>query len=82
MMQALYNTTRVADVTLDKLEYQTDNGAQYCFCTEGCDQKILATKSELDAHGIALGTVSFQGGWWTNKELHTADCAPWCVVMP
>jgi hypothetical protein len=41
----LYNTTRVADVTMEKLEYQTDNGAQYCFCKEDCDRKIIDVSS-------------------------------------
>ena len=80
MMQEVHNTTRVPDLTMAKLEYQTDNGAQYCYCTEDCDQKILATKAELDAEGVSIGSVSFQGGWWTNPELHTSACAPWCVT--
>ena len=23
---------------------------------------------------------SLQGGWWTNKNIHTPKCAPWCVT--
>ena len=26
-----------------------------------------------------MQSLSFQGGWWENKFLHTSHCAPWCV---
>eukprot|EP00041_Stephanoeca_diplocostata_P032956 m.1075300 g.1075300 ORF g.1075300 m.1075300 type:complete len:922 (-) comp24239_c0_seq10:1896-4661(-) len=73
--------TRVADVTVSKLQLQTDNGAQYCFCTEDCDTKLLATLHALEHNAEAprLGSLSFQGGWWQNPKLHTSGCAPWCV---
>ena len=34
LMQKLHGTTRIStDATMTGLQYQTDNGAQYCFCT-------------------------------------------------
>eukprot|EP00039_Didymoeca_costata_P006139 m.87745 g.87745 ORF g.87745 m.87745 type:complete len:734 (+) comp13128_c1_seq3:350-2551(+) len=86
MMQYVYSNTSMEikseiakDITLQKLEYQTDNGAQYCFCKEDCDKKIIDTVRVIEEQGVALGSVSFQGGWWKNPNLHTAHCAPWCV---
>ena len=83
MMQKLHNTTRIAsDITMTGLQYQTDNGAQYCFCKEDCDTKLeQTTKDLLGSNGKypKVQSLSFQGGWWENKLLHTKYCAPWCV---
>ena len=71
---------KVDDVTIAKLSYTTDNGAQLCFCTEDCDSKLLEVVAGLEAHDAPqLGSISWQGGWWKNPEIHTASCAPWCV---
>lgn len=79
-VQRVHRTEAPArDRTVTQLEIQTDNGAQLCFCTEGCDDKLLATKRGLDELGLSAGTLSFQGGWWSNPNLHTPHCAPWCV---
>jgi hypothetical protein len=80
MMQARYKTRRIADITVEKLSYQTDNGAQYCFCSEGCDTKLLSMESYLKSIDVPVAWLSFQGGWWNNKNIHTPNCAPWCVT--
>jgi hypothetical protein len=77
---AAHRTTRAADFTLRRISYQTDNGAEYCFCTADCDAKLLRVAADLAAHGVELGSLSFQGGWWENKNIHTPRAAPWCVT--
>jgi hypothetical protein len=57
-----------------------DNGAQYCFCNEGCDGKLLSMESYLKSIDVPVAWLSFQGGWWNNKNIHTPHCAPWCVT--
>ena len=79
LIQRLANTTKVPDPTLTGLSYQTDNGAQYCFCNEKCDTKLIEMRSYLRQIDVPIQLVSFQGGWWTNKNIHTPLCAPWCV---
>ena len=74
LLQKLYETTRLYDVTLDKIGYQTDNGAMYCFCPRDCDNVLLNVKKYLDGIGVPLGYLSFQGDWW-----HGSGGAPWCV---
>ena len=86
MMQSLHNTTRIdTDKTVTGLQYQTDNGAQYCFCKEECDAKLEQTIKGLQGSNgryPKVQSLSFQGGWWKNKLLDTtcgSNCAPWCV---
>jgi hypothetical protein len=80
LLLRLANTSKIADPTLRGLSYQTDNGAQYCFCNEGCDRKLLAVRRGLEESGVPVQLMSFQGGWWKNPNIHTAACAPWCVT--
>ena len=63
LLQRLHNTSRVDDITVNKLQYQTDNGAQYCFCKENCDTKLLAVQAALKkSTAPAVASLSFQGG--------------------
>jgi hypothetical protein len=71
---------KVFDQTLAYLSYQTDNGGQYCFCNQGCDSKLLQMRDYLKELGVPIRLMSFQGGWWTNPQIHTPACAPWCVT--
>ena len=38
--------TKVYDQTLSHLSYQTDNGAQYCFCNKDCDLALLKVRAD------------------------------------
>ena len=68
-------TQRMPDLTLQTLGYQTDNGAQYCFCKYMCDIALLATLRELiQHHNVPVRYLSFQNAWWP-----TSHSAPWCV---
>ena len=80
LLQRLANSSKIADPTLTGLSYQTDNGAQYCFCNEHCDSKLIAVREYLERIEVPVQLMSFQGGWWTNKNIHTPLCAPWCVT--
>ena len=71
---------RLPDPTLTGLSYQTDNGAMLCFCKADCDRKLLAVTARLQAQGVPVRSMSFQGGWWDNPKIHTRYCAPWCVT--
>jgi hypothetical protein len=71
---------KVYDQTLSHLSYQTDNGAQYCFCNKDCDAALLKMRGYLKELGVPIRLMSFQGGWWTNPNIHTPNCAPWCVT--
>jgi hypothetical protein len=51
---------KIKDVTLEKIGYQTDNGAMYCFCTSNCSEVLLHEKEYLDSSGIPIGYLSFQ----------------------
>lgn len=53
---------KVEDITLSKLSYTTDNGAQLCFCNENCDTKLLKVVESLSVDCPSLGSISFQGG--------------------
>ena len=53
---------KIKDVTLEKIGYQTDNGAMYCFCPQkNCSKVLLHEKEYLDSIGIPIGYLSFQG---------------------
>ncbi|MGK3755239.1 MAG: hypothetical protein ACI8RD_007548 [Bacillariaceae sp.] len=53
---------KIKDVTLEKIGYQTDNGAMYCFCRQSnCSEVLLHEKEYLDSIGIPIGYLSFQG---------------------
>lgn len=85
MLQAVHNTTRVPDVTLEKIGYQTDNGAAYVFCRstapyKDCSQLLIAELAQLKADGVPMGYLSFQGaGSSTLGEESKGPSAPWCV---
>lgn len=66
VMRAFYGTTKIADVSLTTLGYQTDNGAQLCF---GCPGQVLDTcllneKAYLDSLKVPIQYLSFQNAWW------------------
>ena len=72
-------TSRPPDVTLEKIGYQTDNGAFYVFCRDAnCSQTMLNVKAALDAQHIPIGYLSFQGAGASSGEGGGAS-APWCV---
>ncbi|XP_065187908.1 uncharacterized protein LOC135818452 [Sycon ciliatum] len=77
-MQSTHSQTgkleRRQDLTLEYLGYQTDNGAMYCYCYEGCVKKLLDVKAYLDSIGVPLGYLSHQGEWW----LKGTDTM-WCI---
>jgi hypothetical protein len=53
---------KIKDVTLEKIGYQTDNGAMYCFCQQkNCSEVLLHEKEYLDSIRIPIGYLSFQG---------------------
>lgn len=71
--------TKLADVSLTRLSYQTDNGAQLCFGCPGqvLDKCMIEEKQYLDSIGVGqkLGMLSFQNAWWRSG----GESAPWCV---
>jgi hypothetical protein len=75
LLRRAHNTTRVPDLTVDALGYQTDNGAQYCFgCGDGCDAVLLRELAHLGEIGVPVRYLSYQNAWW-----HGSGSAPWCV---
>jgi hypothetical protein len=60
-------TTKLSDITLTNIGYQTDNGAYYVFCTRcpGCDgncsRALINTVMHLREQGVPMGYVSYQG---------------------
>ena len=71
------NDNKVKDVTLERIGYQTDNGAMYCFCSHSnCSQVLLEEKAYLDSIGIPIGYLSFQGAGTSSGR---GKAAPWCV---
>lgn len=78
VLRAYYGgtSTRLSDVSLTTLGYQTDNGAQLCFGCDGpLDQCLLDEKTYLDSLNIPIKYLSFQNAWWEAG----AESAPWCV---
>ena len=68
---------KLDDVTLEKIGYQTDNGAMYCFCNNAnCSKVLLEEKAYLDSIGIPIGYLSFQGAGTSSGR---GQAAPWCV---
>jgi hypothetical protein len=69
-------TSRAPDVTLEKIGYQTDNGAYYVFCrASNCSKTMLDVKAALDKQGLPMGYLSFQGAGASSSD----GKAPWCV---
>ena len=64
------------DLTIQTLGYQTDNGAQYCYCETDCDQALLdVVKHDLiETHHVPLRYLSYQNSWWKSTW-----SSPWCV---
>ena len=60
------------DPTLTELSYQTDNGAEYCFCSTNCTAPLLAMKKYLKAEEVPVKLMSFQ--------VCTAS-THWCLVV-
>jgi hypothetical protein len=68
---------KLSDVTLEKIGYQTDNGAMYCFCKDtNCSQTLLEEIEYLKLLGIPMGYLSFQGAGASSGR---GKAAPWCV---
>ena len=68
---------KVADVTVEKVGYQTDNGAMYCFCPDAnCSQTLITKMHELEKGGAPMGYLSFQGAGASSGR---GQAAPWCV---
>ena len=79
---------KVADVTLEKLGYQTDNGAMYCFGGMKLGAQVFYDlKHSFASHyaegEIPIGYLSFQGDGMMmplkNSSEHGKETAPWCV---
>ncbi|KAL3909493.1 MAG: hypothetical protein SGILL_008068, partial [Bacillariaceae sp.] len=71
------STSKVKDVTLEKIGIQTDNGAYYCFCQEkNCSETLLKEKAYLDDTGIRVGYLSYQGAGTSTGR---GKAAPWCI---
>ncbi|KAH8055514.1 hypothetical protein JL721_10243 [Aureococcus anophagefferens] len=76
------------DVTLQKVGYQTDNGAFYCFCGGGdCSQTLIDKGAELRDHGAPMGYLSFQGAGASSGRGQAAPCdyfnetSPWTALV-
>jgi hypothetical protein len=61
LLQAYHQAYKAPDVTLEKIGYQTDNGAYYVFCSGNCSRRLLDTVGALKASGVPMGYLSFQG---------------------
>ena len=72
----MHNAHKVKDVTLTNIGYQTDNGAYYVFCRGNCSDTLLKVKESLDAAGVPIGYLSFQG---SGASASHGGGAPWCV---
>eukprot|EP01060_Flectonema_neradi_P028341 TRINITY_DN3809_c0_g1_i3.p1 TRINITY_DN3809_c0_g1~~TRINITY_DN3809_c0_g1_i3.p1 ORF type:complete len:799 (+),score=172.91 TRINITY_DN3809_c0_g1_i3:63-2399(+) len=80
LMQKWHRTKKIKDITIETLSYQTDNGAQYCYCYSDCSNKLISTVNNLHKQKVPLGFVSYQGAWWNNPHIHEKGYAPWCVT--
>ena len=68
---------KIKDVTLEKIGYQTDNGAMYCFCRQSnCSEVLLQEKEYLDSIGVPIWYLSFQGAGSSSGR---GKAAPWCI---
>ena len=68
---------KLPDVTLEKIGYQTDNGAMYCFCPDqNCSHTLLHVVHDLKEQGLSMGYLSFQGSGASSGR---GSAAPWCV---
>ena len=79
IMRAYYgvSSTKLTDMSLSTIGYQTDNGAQLCF---GCpkqvlDECLLNEKAYLDSIKVPIQYLSFQNAWWQSG----GESAPWCI---
>ena len=68
---------KISDVTLQKVGYQTDNGAMYCFCPDqNCSKTLIDEIESLRNSRIPMGYLSFQGAGASSGR---GNAAPWCV---
>ena len=68
---------KTPDVTVQKVGYQTDNGAMYCFCRDkNCSATLIEKMNELKDGGAPMGYLSFQGAGASDGR---GQAAPWCV---
>jgi len=78
LLQTVYQTKKIPDITLQKIGYQTDNGAMYCFCQGNCTKTLLDEMDYLRSIGVPMGYLSFQGSGASKFEGSNGN-APWCV---
>jgi hypothetical protein len=70
---------KLPDLTLEKIGYQTDNGAMYCFCQDrNCSHTLLQEIHYLKSLDIPIGYLSFQGAGASSGR---GTAAPWCVEL-
>lgn len=75
MQKASGLESRLPDILLQKVGYQTDNGAYYCFCEEeDCSKTLLDVMDSL--RGVGIGYLSFQGAGASKGR---GQAAPWCI---
>ena len=93
LLQAYHKAHKVPDVTLEKIGYQTDNGAYYVFCSGNCSKKLLDTVATLKESKVPMGYLSFQGAGASHLNRHAHHNqqlavgasvsdgmgAPWCI---
>ena len=67
---------KLADPTLERIGYQTDNGAYYVFCrAKNCSATLVDAVATLRAQGLEMGYLSFLGSGACTSD----GKAPWCV---
>ena len=67
--------TRMNDITIQTLGYQTDAGAQYCHCEDHCDTTLLQVMDDLRRNlRVPVRYLSYQNAWWQSSW-----SAYWCV---
>ena len=63
LLQAMHKSYKIPDVTLQKIGYQTDNGAYYVFCRDrNCSKTLLDVCDDLKALG-KLTPDQLNCGW-------------------
>merc|ERR1712176_735395 len=70
LLQKVHRSYKIADPTLEKIGYQTDNGAYYVFCGGNCSDTLLKKVAELNDMGVPMGYLSFQGDGASSASLH------------
>jgi hypothetical protein len=77
MQKAGRGFPKLPDLTLEKIGYQTDNGAMYCFCKDtNCSRTLLEEIEYLRVEEVPMGYLSFQGAGASSGR---GKAAPWCI---